>query len=38
MQYVRCVKNPEKFKGKMSTGERESGGMPVILAIGVAFR
>lgn len=37
MQYVRCVKNPKKLKEKVSTNKSDSSGMPVILAISVAF-
>jgi hypothetical protein len=34
MESVNCLKNGEKLKGKM---KHESGGMPVLLAVGVAF-
>lgn len=36
--FVSCVKNAEKYKGKISSDEREpnDGSMPVLLAIGVA--
>ncbi|KAH7728074.1 Protein TWK-44 [Aphelenchoides avenae] len=37
MEFVSCVKNAEKLKGKVLNEKRESGGMPVLLAIGVAF-
>uniref|UniRef100_A0A914MS67 Potassium channel domain-containing protein n=2 Tax=Meloidogyne incognita group TaxID=654580 RepID=A0A914MS67_MELIC len=33
MEFIRCVKDAEKLKGKV----QGSGGMPVLLAIGVAF-
>lgn len=37
MEFVSCVKDAEKLKGKVLAEKRESGGMPVLLAIGVAF-
>jgi hypothetical protein len=35
MESVNCLKNGEKLKGKMK--HESGGGMPVLLAVGVAF-